>query len=186
MNYFFNGHGVSLKQLSNPHSCFSEHSFCRTLFPVISHHSTAPCPGTPVSLCLLIMLHQPSHHLTISQSSPVSPFLLHHLGSAHVGPSPCLSSWGSRTHTLQQPPDIHLTQRVSRISACHASLCLCPESCFTTFSLSLKSRDLRSITQKVLNRVLSYSVQNYCESEVGFSSMCFPGKCESAHYPLEM
>lgn len=116
----------------------------------------APYPGTPVSLCPLIVLHPPSHLLTLNQSSPAFPSLLHHPDFVHVGPSPCLSSWGSRTHTMLQPPDIHKAQRASEISACHVSLCLCPESCFITFSLFLKSRDLQSIMQKVLNRANGY------------------------------
>lgn len=87
----------------------SKHSAHRILCPVISHQVTAPCLETPVSLCPLIVPHPPSHLLTLSQSSLVSPSRLHHPGSVHVDPSPCLSSWGSRTHTIQQPPDIHMT-----------------------------------------------------------------------------
>lgn len=139
---------------SHPHSF--THSICRKFCSVISHQSMAPCPGPPVSLCPPNVLHPPSHLWTLSQSSPVSPSLLHHPGSVHVGPSPCLSSWGSRTHTTKQPPNIHLAQRAIEISACHTSLCLCPESCFTTFSLSIKSRDLWPIIKKVLNSSLLF------------------------------
>lgn len=155
----------------------------------MSHHLIAPCPGTPVSPSPPIVLR---HLLALSQSSPVSPFLLHHPGLVHISPSPCLSSWDSRTHTMQQPPNIHAAPRANEISACRASLCLCPVSCFTTFSLYIKIRDLQSIIQKVRillssreSRKWDFNPQNYGNASVfyyysfcgcafiGFIQICF-------------